>query len=424
MTETNIPLTTSSQATQSQENKQLPKPKKNNNKIYVIILCVLIFIAIGSLTIYQLGIFAPKTNRSPQNTVTPDAPRIGPAPKFQLTMPERFDLGVFATKLGTPRDLQFSPGGTLLVSIPKEGRVVALPDKNQDGVADEVLSVIDGLNKPHGLAFYENKLFIAEETQVSRYIWDEEDLIATQEKILFNLPRGGNHTTRSLVFNKQGQLFVSIGSTCDVCFETHEWLAAVVISNQDGTTPQLFARGLRNAVFLTVNPETDLLWGTEMGRDYLGDTSPPDEINIIGSNRNYGWPICWGDKNHDTVFDKNQYIRDPCVNTESPQYGIPAHSAPLGLTFVNSPQFPKEWQGDLLVAYHGSWNSKTPVGYKIVRMDINGNDVIGEEDFITGFLVAKTEKVVGRPVDLTFDTEGSLYISDDQTGMIYKMIAN
>src|SRR5207249_677102 len=130
-----------------------------------------------------------------------------------------------------------------------------------------------------------------------------------------------------------------------------------------------------------------------------------------------GWPICYGDKIHDTNFDKNQYFRDPCADTEAPIFQIPAHSAPLGLIFIQSSQFPSDWQNDLLVAYHGSWNRSVPTGYKIVHMKVSGNTITQADDFLTGFLQGGS--VPGRPVDLTFDQAGNLYISDDKAGNVY-----
>lgn len=336
-----------------------------------------------------------------------------------LQLPPGFRLTIFAKSLGRPRDLEFSPQGTLLVSVPEKGSVLALPDKNGDGRADRVKAILTGLNKPHGLAFYEGKLFVAEETQVVRYNWNDATLSATRDKVLFQLPRGGNHVTRSLVFNRRGQLFVSLGSTCNVCYEKQEWLAAVIASNKDGINPRLFAKGLRNSVFLAVNPNTDEVWAGDMGRDFLGDDLPPEEINIIREGENYGWPICYGNKIHDTDFDKNKYLRDPCADTEAPIFEYQAHAAPLGLAFIDSAQFPQDWQGDLLVAYHGSWNRSTQSGYKVVRLIVKGDTITGSEDFLTGFL--QGNGALGRPVDVAFDKGGSLYVSDDKAGVIYKI---
>ena len=339
-----------------------------------------------------------------------------------LSLAPGFSIDVFAGDLGNVRDLEFSPEGTLIVSIPAQGKILALPDRDGDGKPDNIKEIISNLNNPHGLAFYNGKLYIAEETKVTRYNWNRENLSATFEKQLFSLPKGGQHTSRSLAFDNSGRLFVTIGSTCNVCYEKDPYLAAVITSDQDGANPKLFAKGLRNSVFITINPKTQELWGTEMGRDFLGDNLPPDEINILKDNKDYGWPICYGDKIHDTQFDKNQFIRDPCEDTEANIYNIPAHSAPLGLTFINSSQFPQSWQGDLLVAYHGSWNRSTPTGYKIVKLNVDNKAIAGEEDFLSGFL--SDNQAIGRPVDLAFDKEGSLYISDDKAGVVYRVWRN
>lgn len=174
---------------------------------------------------------------------------------------------------------------------------------------------------------------------------------------------------------------------------------------------------MRNAVFLTVS-KNDEVFVTEMGRDFLGDTTPPDEINVLRDGANFGWLYCYGNKIYDKVFKKES--EDYCTKTVSPLFEIEAHSAPLGLTFIDSPQF-EEYAGKLLVAYHGSWNRSDKTGYKLVTIDFSKGKPF-QEDFITGFLEGDTTH--GRPVDVTFDQEGSLYISDDKNGAIYKVIKN
>lgn len=342
---------------------------------------------------------------------------------FPLHLPEGYKLGVYATGVPGARDLQFSPAGTLLVSETDQGKVVALPDVNKDGQADDVVEVINNLNHPHGLAFDTepdklDNLYIAEETKLSRYTWDENTKNVVLDKTIATLPSGGRHYTRSIVIDPQGKIYVSIGSTCDTCFEKNSFNGAVIVTDRNGSAPRLYAKGLRNAVFLALNPKTNQVWGTEMGRDYLGDDSPPDEINILTDGGDYGWPVCYGDKTYDQTFDQ----KDPsyCDHTIAPIYNIPAHSAPLGLVFIDSKQFPADWQGDLLVAYHGSWNRSTPTGYKIVHMKVHDNQILEVSDFITGFLQGST--ALGRPVDMTFDQSGSLYISDDKAGAIYKVV--
>ncbi len=331
-----------------------------------------------------------------------------------LKLPDGFNISVFADGLGNPRDLQISPGGTLLVSVPDKSQVIALVDDNEDGLVDDTKAVLQDLNRPHGLAFWENYLYVAEETELVRYVWDEIALEAIFDKKLFDIPQGGRHWTRTITFLSNGTMYLSIGSSCDTCVENHPWLATVIVSDKDGGSPQVFAEGLRNAVFIKANPSTNKLWGVEMGRDFLGDDKPPDEINII-EDRHYGWPYCYGNKLFDFTFGEGE--QSFCNSTASPVYEIQAHSAPLGLNFIDSPSFPQNWQGDLLVAYHGSWNRSTPVGYKVVRLEVDDDKVVYEEDFLTGFL--QNETALGRPVDLEFGHLGELYVSDDKAGAVY-----
>ena len=168
---------------------------------------------------------------------------------------------------------------------------------------------------------------------------------------------------------------------------------------------------------MAIHPVTGEIWGTDMGRDLLGDDVPPDEVNIIREGGNYGWPICYGKNIHDADFDKNTYIRNPCMEPfEQPsQIDIPAHSAPLGIAFIPEEGWPEEYWHDILVAYHGSWNRSVPTGYKIVRIDEHGIAT----DFMTGFMDGG--EVLGRPVGLLVEPGGALYISDDRAGVIYKV---
>ncbi len=342
----------------------------------------------------------------------------GLTPSFPLQLPTGFTIHVFAGGISNARDMEFSPGGTLLVSSPQGNSVYALPDTKHNGIADKIVTVISGEHHVHGLAFYNNQLFIADTDKVVRYNWNEATLSATKDKVLFSLPQNSDHNNRTLIFDSNGILYVSVASTCDVCHEVSPWSGTVIVSNANGDNPHVFASGLRNAAFLAFNPTTHELWGTEMGRDYLGDTVPPDEINIIKSGQNYGWPNCYGNKVHDTIFDKNP--GNPCLNTIAPIYEIPAHSSPLGLAFINSSQFPKDWQGDLLVAYHGSWNRSIPIGYSIVHLKVQSNTITSSDDFLTGFLRStRATDARGRPVDVIFDKSGNLYVSDDKAGNIY-----
>lgn len=380
-------------------------------RISLVLVLVILIIAAG---FYFISKQDSTTNVSIGNVPIREAPSF----TMPLKLPSGYSISVFASELGTLRDLEFSPGGTLLVSDPSRGFVYALSD-DQGKVEKKI--VISGRDNPHGLAIFDGKLYVAGTDKVERFGWDETGLMATFEDALFSLPQNLNHNKRTIVFSPSGKMYVSVGSTCNVCKEPSPFSASVIVSDAEGNNPTVFARGLRNAPFIQINPQSGELWATEMGRDLLGDNIPPDEINIVRQAQDYGWPYCYGNKVHDNNFDLSH--SNSCANTIPPIFEIPAHSAPLGLVFINSPQFPSDWQGDLLVAYHGSWNRSKPIGYKVVHLNVEGNTITGSDDFITGFLPPGAANgpsdALGRPVDLIFDKQGNLYISDDKSGNVY-----
>ncbi len=355
----------------------------------------------------------------------PGGDAVDPA-AFPLKLPPDFSIGIFASGLPGARVLALDPGGNLLVSLTSQGRVVALRDSRGAGVADAAVTVLAGLNQPHGLAFEpgeEPRLYVAETDQVAAYDYDPERLTATYQQKIADLPSGGRHFTRSLVFlpsPRDHRLLISVGSSCNACEESDPRRAKILAVDPDGGELSPFATGLRNSVFLAVHPRSKLVWATEMGRDYLGDDLPPDEINIILEGRDYGWPYCYGKRVHDDTFDPDGSHREFCAETIPSFIDIPAHSAPLGLAFFPG-TWPREFRDDLLVAYHGSWNRTEPTGYKVVRhrLDSAGNPV-EVEDFITGWLTPAG--ALGRPVDILITDDGVIFISDDKAGVVYRVV--
>lgn len=357
------------------------------------------------------------------NTPAPAGSNTTPMP---LALPNGFSISVFAKDLQGPRVIIEGPDGLLYVSLPGQGKVIAM--ENNNGALGQTYTVAEGLNHPHGIAFRCQgeacKIYIAETDKLKVYDFDKATHSASNGNKIADLPSGGNHTTRSLQFlppPNDDTLLISIGSSCNVCREEDPRRATIYSIKADGTDFKEYAKGLRNSVFMTVKPGTDQVWATEMGRDLLGDNLPPDEINVIKQGKNYGWPICFGKNIHDTEFDKNTYIRNPCMEPfETPSHNdLQAHSAPLGLAFFPS-TWPSEFKNDLLVAYHGSWNRSVPTGYKLVRMrlDDQGN-LLKAEDFITGWL--KDGKALGRPVGILIRPDLTIFVTDDKAGVIYKI---
>ena len=320
--------------------------------------------------------------------------------------------------------------GNMLVSLTKEGRVVALPDLDGNGKADRAVTVLEGLKQPHGILVSCASeaaciLYVAETGELKAYAYDVDTHTATYAETLATFPTGNGHYTRTLLMHPNGrQLLASVGSSCNACDEAHPMRATV--QSIDLATKQIrtFATGLRNTVFMALNPVGGTIWGTDNGRDVIGDDIPPDEVNVIAEGNDYGWPVCFGKNVPDEDFESKKGKTCP-VSTPS-AIDLPAHAAALGIAFIPEEGWPEDWRHDLLIAYHGSWNRSEPAGYKVVRIDMdqNGRYAGGAEtDFLTGFLApgAKEDEAIGRPVGVLAEPGGTVYVSDDRAGAIYRI---
>lgn len=369
-------------------------------------------------------------------------PSTAPAPTesvvTEFTLPDGYQMNVFARGIDGARVMLFDSKARMLVSQTDEGTVTVLNDADGDGVAEESKVLISDLNHPHGMVFECNPvrnpechLYVAEADQLTRYSYDSETAsVERGTKVLsFDYRTTDRHKTRSLLLHNEHTILISVGSTCNVCNEKSSQHGKILAYDINTGTTTDFAIGLRNAVFLAKSFVDGSIWMTEMGRDGLGDTIPPDEINMFNPSQSsgtrgvpdYGWPVCYGNNVHDTDFDKNVYIQNPCNSTVAPKVALQAHSAPLGLSFIPEEGWPEILWYNLLVAEHGSWNSSTPVGYKIVRviLDAKGN-YGGTEDFVTGWLRPDGKKI-GRPADVMALPGGVVYISDDEAGIVYRL---
>jgi glucose/arabinose dehydrogenase len=293
--------------------------------------------------------------------------------------------------------------------VSQSGRIIRLVDANHDGVADSISTVLSGLNYPSGIAFRGDTLYFAEQNAVKRL-----DPGTTAPVLLAGLSGGGFHITRTIVFGPDDLMYVAVGASCNVCDDT-PGRAAVTRYNLDGSGAYTFATGLRNSVGLAFNPTTGELWADNNDRDNLGDEVPPEHLNILKEGKWYGWPQCYlpGKPNP-------EYEGADCSGVEPPALTIQAHSAPLGLAFYMGAMFPAEYQGDAFMAYHGSWDRDPPTGAKVVRVRAQSGQTVSAEDFVTGWQLPDGRRW-GRPVAVLVAADGSLLVSDDYAGRIWRV---
>jgi glucose/arabinose dehydrogenase len=340
----------------------------------------------------------------------------GTAAAIAVKLPAKFTAEVYASGLERPRFITFGPDGALYVAESGAGRVTALPMDPATGKAARHVTVASGLQSPNSVAFADNVLYVGEIASVTRLTVDADMHGSNQRRIITDLPNGGNHITRTALIGPDGNLYVSIGSSCNVCDEADPHRAAVWVYNPDGSGGHRYAYGLRNAVGMAINPTTHEIWVTNNGRDLMGDNTPPDTIYALHAGANYGWPRCHaGD-----IIDPDMGKQGDCNSVEQPRVKIQAHSAPLGLAFYSASAFPAPYRG-LFVAYHGSWNRSVPTGYKVVfiPLDSAGRVAGPPQDFATGWL--HNGSMSGRPVGLAVGPDGALYVSDDAAGLIYRI---
>jgi len=337
----------------------------------------------------------------------------------RVRLPPGFSIDVYARNLPA-RFLRFGSRGDLLVSAPADGAVYWLGrDEDGDGRADARRTLVDGLERPHGLDLHDGWLYVAETGAVGRVRFDEDAgrVAGDYERIVPNLPRGGNHWTRTLRFGPDGWMYVSIGSSCNVCEESDPRRAAIVRYRPDGSGSEIFATGLRNAVGFDWRPGTTELYATDNGRDLLGDDFPPCELNRVVRGGFYGWPYANGDRIPDP--DLGRGFDERIRASIPPVHGFRAHTAPLGITFVRGDRAPAAYRGAALVALHGSWNRTEKDGYRVVSLHFFDDGRIEERDFAVGF--EKDDHVIGRPVDVAVGPDGAFYVSDDYARAIYRI---
>ncbi len=340
----------------------------------------------------------------------------------RIRVPDGFSVGLYATDIENARFLRFTSSGDLLVSQPRRGEILLLErDRNGDGLPDGRRTLLSGLDRSLGLDLDDGWLYIGEGSAVARVRFDAEagTTVGDIERIVTGIPEGGNHWTRTLRIGPDGHIYLSVGSSCNVCEESDPRRAAMLRYRIDGSGEEIYAAGMRNSVGFDWRPGTNELYATDNGRDLLGDDFPPCELNRIERGGFYGWPYANGDNAPDPDFGAGNEAK--VRGARAPDHDFRAHNAPLGMTFVRGDAAPG-YRGAALVALHGSWNRSAKDGYKVVSLHWPSNGRAGpleERDFLWGLEV--DDDVIGRPVDVIEGPDGAFYISDDYANSVYRV---
>lgn len=366
-----------------------------------------------------------------QKLVVPEQYREVVKSDHVLYLPDGFSARVFyAGRLDKGRFMAWGPDSVLYIANKSSGEILALPDRDHNGMADEAIVAAKDLHIPHSLAFYNGAMYVAEERRIIKLVDGNGDGVYEQRSVFIDSlaqgaqQPGGGHDTRTIVFDaKNRKVFISIGSSCNACREQAR--ALVEMYNDDGTGRRVFANGIRNAVGLALHPTTGALWATNNGNDWQGDNIPPDWIDIVRPGGFYGHPFAYAPDrtyfNFDIVVGGYMELlpitgRDSALVQKmvEPAALVQAHSALMAIEFSNA-SFPEQFRNGAFIALRGSWNKAKPTGYKVVYMQLaSARDTTADyiADFCTGFLT-KDESVWARPVGLETDSRGNLYIGSD-----------
>ena len=336
----------------------------------------------------------------------------------RIQMPPGFKIQLYAHDVPGARSLTMSPDGVLFVGTREEGKVYAILDRNQDQIADEVITIDEDLNMPNGVAFRNGALYVAEVNRILRYDGIADHLPQRIEPVVINdtFPTDRHHGWKYIAFGPDDMLYIPVGAPCNVCARQDQRYASIMRMKPDGSALEIFAYGIRNTVGFDWHPTTGELWFTNNGRDWMGDDLPPDTLNRAAvKGLNFGFPYCHAGDVPDPEYG-NQHR---CSEFASPAIKLGPHVAPLGMKFYNGHMFPDAYHNQIFIAEHGSWNRSVPIGYRITRVYLADNKPLRYEVFADCWL--QGDQAWGRPVDILVMKDGALLVSDDRAGVIYRI---
>jgi glucose/arabinose dehydrogenase len=336
----------------------------------------------------------------------------------KIKLPPGFEISIYASRVENARSMTLGDKGTLFVGSRRAGNVYAIVDRNRDSKADEVITLAEGLNMPNGVAFRGGSLYVAEVSRVLRFDNIESRLENPPKPAIVrdDLPSDKHHGWKFISFGPDGMLYIPIGAPCNVCERSDDRYSTIMRMNPDGSNLEIFAHGVRNTVGFDFHPKTKELWFTDNGRDWMGDDRPPDELNNAPQKgMHFGFPYCHGG----TIPDPDYGTKRRCSEFVPPAMQLGPHVAALGMRFYTGTMFPPEYRSQIFIAEHGSWNRTVPIGYRIALVRLTGNQAVKYEVLAEGWL--KGGKAWGRPVDVLVMPDGSLLVSDDRAGAIYRI---
>ena len=330
----------------------------------------------------------------------------------EIKLPPGFSIEVLA-RLDNPRQMALGAGGTLFVGSMRAGNVYAID--LQHGA--KVTTIASGLQMPVGVAFHDGALYVSATDRILRFDDIEHHLAAPRPVLVSDrFPKDTHHGWKFIAFGPDGKLYVPVGAPCNICEPDRDRYAVLMRMNPDGSGLEVFARGIRNSVGFDWDPRTRELWFTDNGRDLLGDDVPPDELDHAPkSGMDFGYPYCHAG----TIADPEFGRRRSCAESTPPAQALGAHVAPLGMRFYSGRQFPPSYRGQIFIAEHGSWNRSRKVGYRVSLVRIEGGKAVSYQPFASGWL--QGEQAWGRPADVLVMRDGSLLVSDDYAGAIYRI---
>ncbi len=342
-----------------------------------------------------------------------------------LSLPPGFEIDVFADGLEAPRMLAVADDGTVYVTRRSVGDVLMLEDTDGDGRADHQQRVA---SRPqmHGIAIDGDVVYLVTVNDVYRTRRADDGSFGALERIISDLPEGGQHPNRTLAVGNDGKLYISVGSTCNACDETSPENATLLKAEPDGSYRSVFASGLRNTIGFAFVPDSGELYGMDHGIDWLGDNEQSEELNHLVDGGGYGWPYVYADGR---INPQDEPPGDISPQQWAQQSMDPVglyvpHAAPMQMAFYTADAFPEEYRGDAFVAMRGSWNRRPPSGYEVVRVRFEDGEPVAFEPFVSGFLT-RTEGdgwgYFARPVGVAVAGDGSLLLAEDGNGRIYRI---